>query len=575
MTPSRTIHNRKDCIWEAVCLLIFIVIALAYACGRIGLHFNDFLLSTSDAANISSFSAALDHPELYAGDALLNNPANFAFYSTIHLPLIRMMAKWFGNYSTPFAFLIFPLTFLHLLGYNWLGREVTRDRSWSLIFSLMVLIPVQLNLSEIWGLWRDMIPRFLFQSLLPFVLAAVIRWGKNPRSWPWLMAAVGLLVYAHPVSLPAWGLAVLLSLWLLSPVIPLKQKLMRIFLAALVFVLVIAPFTVNYLSTTTFGTRGILAYSEIMTIMRKRFITGFLDLNIAFKDFIKIVVVSDWLMIFLWGFMVIGGLVLFILKRGKTDPILFVLAAWWFGIFIVSVVIPIIDHSLANKLQRMPLEVDLVRNLRFSIPLLLLTVFYLLSQFRLLIVKTTFIKSVKVMFFISILLSGLLLTGWILRNDFIHDSAFFQTARCWSTGRLVCPFLEEEKIQQQLGLLDAVKALTPPGSRIMAATDTSELMVRYYALRPLVYSYKDGAAFIYTNHKDLLTWWHQFQEISRIQALNTRNSFLDVLVAFASEYNADYLILNEEYDSQKYYPQGINNVYSNSGFSLSKLTKEE
>jgi hypothetical protein len=33
--------------------------------------------------------------------------------------------------------------------------------------------------------------------------------------------------------------------------------------------------------------------------------------------------------------------------------------------------------------------------------------------------------------------------------------------------------------------------------------------------------------------------------------------------------------LNEEYDSQKYYPQGINNVYSNSGFSLSKLTKEE
>jgi hypothetical protein len=211
------------------------------------------------------------------------------------------------------------------------------------------------------------------------------------------------------------------------------------------------------------------------------------------------------------------------------------------------------------------LEVDLVRNLRFSIPLLLLTVFYLLSQFRLLIVKTTFIKSVKVMFFISILLSGLLLTGWILRNDFIHDSAFFQTARCWSTGRLVCPFLEEEKIQQQLGLLDAVKALTPPGSRIMAATDTSELMVRYYALRPLVY----------TNHKDLLTWWHQFQEISRIQALNTRNSFLDVLVAFASEYNADYLILNEEYDSQKYYPQGINNVYSNSGFSLSKLTKEE
>ena len=105
---AETLTSRKTWLWE-VCLSGFVrFIALAYTCGRVGLHFNDFLLSSSDAANIASFSAALDHPQLFANDALLSNPANFSFYSTLHIPLIRILAKWFGNYSTPFAFLIFP-----------------------------------------------------------------------------------------------------------------------------------------------------------------------------------------------------------------------------------------------------------------------------------------------------------------------------------------------------------------------------------------------------------------------------------------------------------------------------------
>ena len=204
----------------------------------------------------------------------------------------------------------------------------------------MVLIPFQLNLSEIWGLWRDMIPRFLFQALLPFVSAGLMRWGKNPKSWPWLMAAIGLLVYIHPVSLPTWGMALGLSFLLLSPPMPLKQKLMRLAMAGLLFLLVVLPFTINYLSTTTFGSRGSIPYAELMEILRKRFISGFLDLNIGFKDFIKLVVISDWLMVLLWGFVFVAGLTLLFLfthqKKDKTT--LLVLGAWWFALFLVSVV---------------------------------------------------------------------------------------------------------------------------------------------------------------------------------------------------------------------------------------------
>lgn len=566
--------SRKNWLWEAAGLVLFMVIALAYTCGRVGLHFNNFLLSSSDAANIASFSAALDHPNLFTNDVLLSNPANFSFYSTIHIPLIRALAKWFGNFSTPFAFLIFPFTLLHLIGYYWLGREVLKHRWLSLLFSLIVLIPVQLSLSEIWGLWRDMIPRFLFQALLPFILASLMRWGKNPKTWPWLMGAMGLLVYVHPVSLPAWGLALVLSFLFLSPPLPLKQKLVCLTLTSLLFLLVILPFTINYLSTTTFGSHGSIPYGELMEILRKRFISGFIDLNIAFKDFIKLVVISDWLMILLWGFVFIGGFIsLFLyIKKKKDSTTLLVLGAWWFAIFLVSIVIPVLDHSLANKLQRLPYEFDLVRNLRFSIPLLILSALFLLLQIKKEVEAKWHFSQNNILSTIVTLIGLLLLIGWAARNNLTSDPAFSQTARCWASGRLVCPFQQEVDLNQQIDLLEKIKQLTPPGSRFLAAADTSELMIRYYSLRPLIYSYKDGGSFIYANLNDLRQWWQQFQEVSQIQSRISRISSLDGWLVFAKKYHADYLILEEKFDPQNYYPRGINNIYSNANYSLFKLT---
>jgi hypothetical protein len=561
-------QKKKTRLIDIFILVGFTIISLAFTFGRIGLHFNNFLLSSSDSANISSFAAALDHPQFFANDPFLKNQTNFAFYNTIHIPLIRWLGQIFGNYSSPFAFLVFPLTFLHLLGYYLLGKAIINNRFWALIFSLTVLIPVQLNLGEIWGLLRDAIPRFLFQSLLPFLLTALILWGKNPKSWPWLMAATGFLVYAHPVSLPAWGFAVILSLWVLAPEMPIKQKALRLLFAVFLFLVVITPFTINYLSTTTFGSRGSINYEDILIIMRRRFIPGFLDLNLGIKDFIKIVIISDWFIASIWVFVFFGGIGIFIAKRKTENKTHLVLATWWAAVFFVGILIPVVDHGLANYLKRMPLEVDLIRNLRYSIPLLLLSTFYLLFEVQLIIAKKGLLKSRPMNTAIFFLLGLLLLVGWALRNDFLHDSAFSQSARCWASGQLACPFQNEDKVKQQIELLEAIKTITPTGSRFMAFTDTSELMIRYYALRPLIYSYKDGAALIYTNHADLLVWWKQFQEINQIESRNSRVLYLDGLVEFSRKYLADYLVLPETYSPQKYYPAGLDTVFTNLGYSL-------
>jgi hypothetical protein len=568
MTKNKKKQINRTWVIDLWVLITFIIISLAFTLGQVGIHFSDYLLSGSDSANISSFAAALDHPQYFSNDPLLKNPANYAFYNTIHIPLIRWLGQILGNYSSPFALLIFPLTFLHLLGYFLLGFIIFKNRFWAVIFSLIVLVSVHLNLGESWGLMRDMIPRFLFQSLLPFLLTAVIKWGKNPKSWPWLMAATGLLVYAHPVSLPVWGLAVLLSLWILSPAMPFRQKIMRLLVATLLFLVVIAPFTINYLSTTTFGSQGAANYEDILTIMRKRFITGFVDLDLGYKEFIKIVILSDWFTTLIWVFVFLGGIGLFLSQRKTENKILLILAAWWVSVFFVGVVIPVIDHGIANTLHRMPLEVDLIRSLRYSIPLLLLSAFYLLSEFRSIIREKINLNSRPMVTATFICLGLLLLIGWVLHNGFLQDPAFVQSVRCWKSGQLVCPFQDEDKVKQRIDLLEAIKTDTPIGSRIMASSDLSDLVIRYYALRPLVYSYKDGAALIYTNHSDLMIWWQQFKEISWIETLDTRILYLDGLIEFSRKYLADYLVLPEAFSTQNYYPVGLDKVFSNTDYSL-------
>jgi hypothetical protein len=84
--------------------------------------------------------------------------------------------------------------------------------------------------------------------------------------------------------------------------------------------------------------------------------------------------------------------------------------------------------------------------------------------------------------------------------------------------------------------------------------------------------YRDGASFIHANHMVTLYWWQQFQHISMIQAQNPHISFLDGLLDFVFENHADYMVLYEEFDPQKHYPQGINDIYPNLGYSLYQLT---
>ena len=97
-------------------------------------------------------------------------------------------------------------SFLQLLGFYFFGRVLFRSRFWALLLALLTAMPfLDVGVGEIWGIWRDALPRISFQTVLPYLLTLVVLWRSQPRRWPWLMILAGLMVYLHSVSTPAWA----------------------------------------------------------------------------------------------------------------------------------------------------------------------------------------------------------------------------------------------------------------------------------------------------------------------------------------------------------------------------------
>ena len=260
------------------------------------------------------------------------------------------------------------------------------------------------------------------------------------------------------------------------------------------------------------------------------------------------------------------------------------IAAWWAGIIVVGALLPLTDHALAAALKRTPLEIDLLRNLRYVFLLLLLSVFYLLSELRGTVLKN---KSACLRPWLAsgvVFLTVGLMFAWMGRYRFFENPVFRQTMRCWGSGHLLCPPPDEDRIVHRVGMLRAIRSLTPAGSRILGSdmsfrgarrnslgSDFEDLAIRYYSLRPLAFTHKDGGALSYANHKELAAWWRQFHDLGKVKKLKERIRFLDALAAYAKNIRTDFLVLPGTYNPKAYYPACLFNIYSNPSYSIFKV----
>jgi len=551
---------------DIVILIIFLGISCLLSKNLFGGHFMEYSDLSGDAGNYASFAAAKTYPELFQNDPLLSDVNNFDLFSTYHIYLTKALAPVMGNFGTAFMVLQLPLTFMQLCGFYFLGRELYRSRLFGFLLAALAFIFVQMNLSEFWGYVTSPIPRFSFQAVLPFVLFLVLKNGSNMKRWPFLLAIAAATIYVHSVSAPVWSIAIILSVWFMAPrSTPLSQKLKYMTIALLIFVVVLSPFIVKYFQKTSFGDQDTNSIDEIYAIIDYRLAQGMVDFRTAIKDFSATVVTSDWLHLSLVG---ISFFSLATMNYLSSDSIekkkVIAVTMWVVGIFGMSIVFPMVDFTIADILKRNPIEIQFLRAMRNFFPL-----FYILFLWPFAALyknakgRSSLIKKLTPVF----LCVGFTI-AWGGNNKFLETPLISRTTNCWGEKNLVCPENEELAVRDEF--FKAVNENTPEGALILS----DDLAIRYYSLRPLAFSKKDGATFSFSNHTALLDWYERslmYDELWHLQ--DNWDEFIIAYTNFAHTVDSDYIVIEKAYSPADLYPSDLKLVYSNEGYSLFKLLK--
>lgn len=487
---------KRITLTDLLITLLFALLSLAALAGRWQNGAMDLYLS-SDAANIASFAAALDHPDGFAGDGALSDPGSFDFYLAVHIPLVRWLEALAGDYGVAFVWLLAPHVFLHLLGFYVLGRVLFRSRPWALGLTLLLLASVSLNLGTFWGLYADAIPRVTFQVLLPFVLAGAVHWADRPARWPILTAAMGLLVYVHPVSAPVWGVALWAGFLFAQPSgWSIRQRIMSALVTGGAFLLVVAPWVIHYTQTFAFGETA--DYDRVRAALEFRLMPGLLDPLKALVDFAA--TVPEVIVIGL------GGAVFTWFLDPETRGRQRLLHVWMVALLVLAGVVPAIEHAVARATGVLHLEIDLVRNLRYLVPLLLTFWVWTFAGWNRR--ERGFRRPSAV---------GLIIVAaWIGQHP---PALISDTVRNVTAGRLTAENPVHASFREAV---TALREQTDPGEPVMATF--APVHIRYGARRPIVYTFKDGGILSYADHRRLVEWHQTALEVREVDQVQRENA---------------------------------------------------
>lgn len=495
------------------------------------------LTITGDAANIASFAAAIDHPDLFTGDELLENHENFGFYKTIHIPVIRWLGKFSGGYGNAFMRLSWLHMFLQAAGFYLLGCVIFRVRIWAAIFSFVALwFGIILVIGEFWGIYKDPLPRVSFQALLPFLLAACYYWRDKPARWPWLMGAAGLLMYVHPVSTPAWGLALWCGfVFYLPGHWSVFKKLLYMIFIGFAFLIVTGPYLLIYLGNHSHG--AVVSYDEVHSIMVSIFNGGILDVPYAVMDFI-------YTISFKFGHgsrMMAPALLLpgaicgfaYLKKFKRKDAGSYkIILGWLFGLLLACAVLPFAEQEICRRFRMIPLELDLIRGLRYIVPLCMLFCVWPLAEYYKKCESEITRKRILIIGIVAaVSWAAMHLPPPVARR--VYQSV---------VSRQFIPCVTNQGELKEV--MDFIRDELPPGSRVFPPRGRLGVAVRYYALKPVVFCEKDRGAFAYANHSRLLEWNDTMLRVNSIQASPSAQDRLDGLMELAADHGADYLFVN-------------------------------
>lgn len=490
----------------------------------------EFIELGGDAATYTSLAADYDHPGYFAGDPMFNSPNISEVFSLILVQLIRLNAHFTQNYAVAFTILIIPHIFFQMLGFYILGWILFRNRFWAFFLAIITFIPISLG-PELWGIWLPL-PRFLFQTLLPYLLCLAFIWQSNLKKWYWLIIFSGLIFYLHPFSGLAWGFTIWIGfLFYLPQKWNFSRKLSTLIGLGLLFLLIISPYLILYLKSQSASVQK--NYEFVIHVIQTFFPRNISDAMTILRDFIKITFHKGVLPIIV--ILLIFYLLIFTDGQRIRFKLIFI---WLAGIFAISIIIPMVIGLFEKILRIIPTESSLLtRGYRYLYPLLLIIMTIILAEITRLSINK---KITLLVYLVSIIF--LFCYGFTQREYFNYPA---QKIKSWITSTPVC-FTNEVKSRA----IESIRDLTPIGSRIFVYSwkgiDTTEFYeIRYFALRPLVFHVRDGGIFVVMDYEKLKTWYDNYWSIVSINDEHSQTcDRLINLIQFEKSLDADYIFID-------------------------------
>lgn len=488
--------DKRESFFAADIVFILLVFLYALACWRGALEMSDYgAVLDSDLQTYAQAMAGEARPELFANDPALadRSPANSI--PNLQRALASLLLQDDGYAAALLASGAVAI-FVYYAGWYLFGRIVFRFPSLAAILSLAMGVTVWIGWGTFWGVTHsDPVPRVFFTALFPFLLLLALAGAKRPSLRPLAMLACGLAMWAHGVSALNCGAMFFTAFFFLKgPQNSLSRHFINLALCLAAFFIPVLYFLwPSLFQSGSFTPDELALFQEFFAI---RWQSDYSDFGGRLLKFFSLS--NPPFLILLGG----TGCWLLIYKNSKGN---LKELCRMFPCFILALALVVCfcwaEGELAPRYGRLPLGHELIRGLRFCVPMAWIMMTGLLALY--------FPKIVWRASLLAITIALLLYT-----TDRQYIAAQLAAAKYTGISLPLSHAAEAERARalEARKLVEMIKNRVPEGEAVFSDEDL--MPVRYLALRPLAYSFKDGYIHYYNKDYPRAAQWLKIEKIA-------------------------------------------------------------